>query len=104
MEQLLSDDELQEAIAGLPEDGVTQEYIVSRVRKTEFHRIPDTNVTVCTIHLDNGFTLVGHNATYDQAHFVQSIGERCAYDSAMRSAWKYFAFLAAEGRYRRGSA
>lgn len=99
---LLSDDGLAQAIAATPAERVTEDYIRSRVARTDYMVIPSTTVTICHITLDNGYSVRGESACVNPANFRQDIGERFAHDDAFRKLWPLFGFLLAEANHRRG--
>jgi hypothetical protein len=97
---MLTDDELKTAIDASPGERVTEGYMSSRIKAVSFHHLPDTNLMVCAITLDNGFVVTGESACVDPANFRQEIGEKIAYDRAFNQLWQFFGFLLAEQRHR----
>lgn len=101
-DDLLSDAELARAIELLPGERVTEEAIRDRIADVYFHVLPGTTVTICSIALDNGFSVRGESATVDPRNFNEDIGRKLAHDDAFRKLWAFFGFILAESRYRRG--
>jgi Phage protein (N4 Gp49/phage Sf6 gene 66) family len=100
---MLTDDELTTALATLPGDRITEDYIRSRIASTLFQRLDGMGaptVTLCCIVLDNGYSVRGESACVDPANYDRSIGERLAADDAFRKLWPLFGFLLAERRWR----
>lgn len=97
---LMTDAELEAAMATLPGDRVTADYIRSRIVATSYMQILGT-VTICCLVLDNGYSVRGESACVDPANYRQDIGEKLAHDDALRKLWPLFGFLLAEARHRR---
>jgi hypothetical protein len=98
---MMTDAELRAALESLPGERVTEDAIKARIAETRFHRIGET-VTLCSIHLDNGYSVRGESACVDPANYRAEIGEKLAYQDAFRKLWPLLGFLLAEGRFRRG--
>jgi len=69
----------------------------------DYHNLPDTTVTICSITLDNGYSVRDESACVDPANFNREIGEKIAYDRAFNKLWQLFGFLLAEGRHKRAA-
>ena len=80
---------------------MSRDKIEARIADTDYIRIGAT-VTVCSLTLDNGFSVRGESACVDPAIFDQAVGEMHAYEDAFRKLWAPFAFLELESRYRAG--
>jgi len=87
--------ELDAAIAQMPGEKVTRDYIKGRIAAHQYIRIGET-VTLCSIVLDNGYSVRGESACVDPANFNQDIGRQLAYEDAFRKLWPLFGFLLAE--------
>jgi hypothetical protein len=83
---------------------VTLQYIQSRVKKTTYTVLPDTTTTVCQLHMENGYVIMGTSACVDQAKYNQALGEKYAYEDAINKAWPLEGYLLAEEIYQRGKA
>ena len=92
---MLNDRELDEALWKSPKPRMTQEYIESRIADKKFTRLLPT-VTICSILLDNGYSVRGESACVNPENYNQQIGERIAYDDAFEKLWPLFGFLLAE--------
>lgn len=97
---MLDSQSLDQAIAATPGEKVTKEGIQARITNTEFFVLPGTTVTICSITLDNGYSVRGESACVDPANYRQDIGEKIAYDNAFNQLWPLFGFLLAEKRYQ----
>lgn len=93
---LMNDAQLGQALADRPAPTVTIEKMQERIKSVEFSLLPKTTVTVCNITLDNGYSVRGESACVDIRNYDQAIGERIAYDNAVKKLWPLFGFLLAE--------
>ena len=96
---LLSDDELDAALAVQTAPRVTQAMIEGRITKVGYTVIPDTTVTICHILLDNGRSVRGESACVDPANFNAAIGRTLAYKDAFDRLWPLFGFKMVEERF-----
>lgn len=87
----MTQDELDAAIAALPGDKVTKEQMEARVASIDFFHLGET-VTICSITLDNGYSVRGESACVDPANYNQAIGEQLAQDHAFNQLWPLFVF------------
>lgn len=92
---LIDDERLDELLAASPAERITKEYIQGRIADKQFTRLLPT-VTVCSIVLDNGYSVRGESACVNLENYNQEIGERIAYDNAFDKLWALFGFLLAE--------
>lgn len=100
---MMTTDQLATAIARMPGEKVTAEYMKSRIASTEFSTLPKSTVTLCNITLDNGYSVRGESACVDPANFNKEIGEKIAHDNAFAKLWPLFGFLLAEARHKRAA-
>jgi hypothetical protein len=96
----MTDDEMNAAIAALPGEKVTKDAMEARIVDTAFIRIGAT-VTVCSLTLDNGYSVRGESACVDAVNYNQEIGEKLARDQAFAKLWPLFGFLLSEIRFVR---
>ncbi|MEW4568018.1 Gp49 family protein [Tautonia sp. JC769] len=101
--KIISDEKLNELLAASPAERVTKEYMESRIAKTDFHCLGET-VTICSITLDNGYSVRGESACVKPENYNQQIGEKIAFDNAFRQLWPLFGFLLAEKNKLRAAA
>jgi hypothetical protein len=92
-------DALEAAIAAKPGAKVSKADIENRIMDVAFYALPSSTVTICSITLDNGFSVRGESACVDPTNFDRDIGERIAYDNAFDKFWPLFGFLLAEKRF-----
>lgn len=99
---MLTPEQVEHAIAQLPGERVTAEYIQSRIATVDYTSPPiDSTLTLCILQLDNGFSVVGESACVDPANYREEIGQQIAYQKAFDKCWLLFGFLLAETRYQR---
>lgn len=70
--------------------------IQDKVKKTTFTVLPDTTTTICQLHMENGYVILGTSACVDSAKFNQGLGEQYAYEDAINKAWPLEGYLLAE--------
>jgi hypothetical protein len=75
---------------------VTEQEVEEAIRSSQYHRFECTNVTVCCLTLDNGFTTVGSSGCVDPAEFNEEVGRKIARRDAFSKAWAYLGFRLAE--------
>lgn len=67
---------------------VTQQDIEDEIVAEQYDRIPNTNITICTLSLQNGLTAVGVNqGSVDPANFDEKVGKEYALKDAMQKIW-----------------
>jgi len=97
----LSDEELDAAIAALPFEKVTKAAIEARISHVDYTVLPNSTVTICSITLDNKFSVRGEAACVDPQNFNLQIGRELSYRDAFNKLWPLFGFLLAERRFLR---
>lgn len=75
--------------------------IHAKVKKTTYTVLPDTTTTVCQLHMENGFVILGTSGCVDPAKFNKALGEKYAYEKAIDKAWELEGYLLAEEIFRR---
>ena len=60
--------------------------LTEAIMHIEFHHYHD-KVTVCLIHMRNGFIAKGTAGVVDPANFVRGVGEKVAKERAMNELW-----------------
>lgn len=99
LDGLLTDNELQEKLKGRPAPCVKRQDIIDRIELIKFDIIEETT-TLCTIVLDNGYSVRGESACVNKENFDEDIGARYAFDDAFKKFWPLFGFLLAETQYQ----
>lgn len=79
---------------------VTVASIDARIDKVLYTNAPDSTLTICTIRMVNGFTVIGYSACVDPENFNKDTGEELAYDNAFEKLWELEGYLLAERRYQ----
>ena len=99
MNEKMTNDELDAAIAAQPHEKVTKEGIEARITKVDYAVLPNSTVTICNITLENGFSVRGESACVDPRNFNMQIGQEIAYREAFKKLWELEGYLLAERRW-----
>ena len=89
--------EIQEK--GLNAPRLSPELIDKTIKEVEFYVFPKTQLTVCCITLQNGFTVTGESACASPSNFNQKIGEKISYDNARNKIWMLEGYLLKQRLY-----
>lgn len=92
---MLTEDELEKALANSPAERVTKEFMEGQVTKREFHRL-DATTTICSLTLKNGYSVRGESACVNVENYNKDIGEKISYNRAFEKLWPLYGFLLAE--------
>lgn len=76
--------------------------MVKRVVKTEYTILPDNKTTLCTLYIENGYTVHGMSSCVDIKEFNKALGEKYAYEDAIDKLWPLEGYLLAEKRFNAG--
>lgn len=98
LDALLTDDELRTRLEGRPAPRVKRDDIIDRIDLITFDSLE--TVTICTITLDNGYSVRGEAACVNKENFDEQIGDRYAFDDAFKKLWPLFGFLLAETQFQ----
>lgn len=98
--ETMSNAELDQAIADRPYEKVTKEGIEARIKSVDYHVLPNTSVTICSINLVNGYSVRGESACVDPRNFNLEIGRNIAYRNAFAALWPLEGYLLAERRWQ----
>lgn len=79
--------EAEIATKGLNAPRVTPASIDAQIVSEDYHVFPETTVTVCALHLRNGYVVTGTSAAASPANFDHAIGRRIARDNARNQIW-----------------
>lgn len=85
MSSLRHDEQASAAVATAPR--VTLESMEAKIVSKTFIVHEDV-LTVCILKMQNGFYVVGESAPASPANFNAELGERFAYENAIRQLWK----------------
>ncbi len=75
---------------------LTERDIEHKIVAAQFHRFPNTTLTVCCLQLANGYTVTGESACVSPANFDQALGEQLARTDAVRKVWALEGYLLRE--------
>lgn len=71
---------------------VTVELIENAIQNEHYIRIEDTTVTVCTLIMKNGFSVVSHSACVSLENFDVELGQKIARQKAIDQCWALLGF------------
>jgi hypothetical protein len=66
-----------------------------------FHHVPDTTLTLCVLHLRNGYSVVGESAAVSAENFDEEIGKKIALANARNKIWQLEGYLLRQRLYER---
>lgn len=81
---------------GLTAPRITPALIDGRIVGEQYHVFPGTTVTVCLLHLSNGFTVTGESACASPENFNTEIGQKIARQNAREKIWALEGYLLRE--------
>jgi len=80
---------------------VTLDTMLKKVKNTTYTVLPDTTTTVCQLHLESGFVVLGTSACVDPSKYNQALGEKYSYEDAINKMWPLEGYLLSEKIYQR---
>lgn len=86
--------EIQEK--GLVGPRITEDHVTNKIVRTLYHLFADTEVTVCCLILENGYSVTGTSACASPENFDVELGKKIAYDKAAQKIWGLEAYLLKE--------
>lgn len=95
---MINDTELESKLNASPAPRVTKDVMASRIKNVSYLKLEET-VTICSITLDNEYSVRGESACVNPENYDKEIGERIAYDNAFNKLWPLFGFLLAERNF-----
>lgn len=75
---------------------ITPEDIRAKVKEIQYHIVPNTTTTICSLTLENGFVVNGESSCADPSAFNKEFGERVAYAFAIEKIWPLEGYLLKE--------
>jgi len=75
--------------------------IQEKVKRTTYTVLSDTTTTICQLHMENGYVVLGTSACVDRKEYNQALGEKYAYEDAIKNAWPLEGYLLAEEIFQR---
>lgn len=79
---------------------ITPDYINGKIVDEQYHVFPGTTLTVCVLHLENGFTVTGESACASPENFDDEIGREIARGNAREKVWQLEGYLLRERLFR----
>ena len=91
----MNDNELEQEIQekGLTAPRVTPDRLEEVIVGEAFHVFPGSQLTVCCLELENGFTVTGESACASPENFDAEIGRNIARDNAKNKIWMLEGYL-----------
>lgn len=80
---------------------LTPEDIDNTVVDEQYHVFEGTTLTVCVLHLRNGYTVTGESAAVSKDNFDEEIGRKIARENARNKIWQFEGYLLREKLHRR---
>ena len=81
---------------GLDAPRLTPASIDATIMGEQYHVFPGTTLTVCCLHLRNGFTVTGESACASPENFDPEIGRKIARQNAREKIWGLEGYLLRE--------
>ena len=85
---------------GLTAPRITPADIDAAIKAEDFHVFPGSQLTVCCMTLQNGFTVTGESACASPANFNAELGQKIARDNARNKIWPLAGYLLRERLYQ----
>ena len=94
----MSESEIEREIQekGLTAPRLTPGMIDGVIVAEQYHRFSGTTVTVCCLHLRNGYSVVGYSAAASPENFDEAIGKKIAQEKAREQIWALEGYLLKE--------
>lgn len=91
----MNDVEIEQEIRakGLTAPRITLEHIESVIASQQFHVFAGSQLTVCCLTLNNGFTVTGESACASPENFNAELGEKIALQKAKDKIWAIEGYL-----------
>ncbi|MDP1774253.1 MAG: Gp49 family protein [Methylobacter sp.] len=85
----MNDQQIEQEIQdkGLTAPRVTPQRIEEVQVSAQYHVFPGTTLTVCCLHLKNGFTVTGESACASLDNFDEELGRKIATKNAQDKIW-----------------
>jgi len=91
----MSEQEIEKEIQekGLTAPRLTPDAIDATIKSEAFHVFEGSQLTVCCLTLQNGFTVTGESACASPENFNAEIGQKIARDNARNKIWALEGYL-----------
>lgn len=96
---IITDEKKEELLENSPAPRVSKEQMDRRISSIQFTRMSGT-VTICSIMLDNGFSVRGESACVNPENYNEDLGKKYSHDNAYSKLWAFFGFMLAEDNLR----
>lgn len=93
-EPALTPEAANSIIEAAPAPRVTKDAVLARIASVSY--LHHDLLTICVLHVVNGFTVTGESACASKANFNAEVGERLAYDAAVAKLWMLEGYLLKE--------
>ena len=95
------DEEIEQEIKdkNLNAPRITPEHIDSVISRARYMVIEDTQMTICAVVLNNGFSVVGMSACASPENFDAELGRKIALKDAKDKIWPLEAYLLKQRMY-----
>lgn len=87
MEPKLSLDETKAIVETKTAPRVTEASIKDRIERSLY--LYDDMLTICVLTMSNGFKVVGTSACASPENYVKEVGDRVAFNDALRQLWAF---------------
>ena len=74
--------------------------MMNKIKDVTYTLLPNGRTTICQLTLENGFTVEGSSACVVKEEYNQALGEKYAYEDAVKKVWQFEGYLLAEKRYQ----
>jgi hypothetical protein len=92
---------MKEQTQDLP-TALTASDLIEKIKRVEYVVMPKSTTTVCQLHLENGYTVIGTSACIDPRRFNKATGEHYAYEDAVEKLWELEGYLLKQRRFEAG--
>lgn len=85
----MSDEQIEAKIneLGLTAPRITNADVHEQVVKADYFVFPGTTLTICALHLKNGFIVTGESACASPENFNEELGREIALNNARNKIW-----------------
>ena len=71
---------------------VSKDQVMEAIVDKSFTLLPCGRTTICTLTLESGFTVRGEASVVDLTEFIQELGEKYAYEDALKQVWQFLGY------------
>lgn len=99
----VTEDELKAHQKDIGGKRVTLDGVHENIKDTQFIVVPGSQLTICVLTLQNGYTVTGESACADPAMFNKEIGEKISKDNAIKKIWPLMGYAQKQEIFLSGS-